>query len=436
MGGSDELRGFILLPAHVPTQAGPPFIVMVSTHPLPILISGTGPNVLLERVPLTGTSGTSTYDEDWLQNLLYKHPESLPITEINPSFADLIPICREMLTPAGPIDVLYATREGRLVVLEAKLWRNPEARRKVIGQILDYAKELSHWSYERLDAAVRAARRRDQGAARSLFDVIRERHAELDEARFIDSVSRSLRRGELLLLIAGDGIRENVGAITSFIEDHGTLHFTFGLIEMAIYGMPDGMLLVQPRVLAHSEVIRRIVVDMRGGQLDEPDAEAEGDEPQTMPRPDLDQQRLKFSEFWKEWLEKYPLDDQSQPVKAPTTGTNQFFDMPKESKSRLAAVVAEQGGKAGVYISFRGKEPASDRIYAGLLADQAAINEAIGHPVKWASTDQGYYVDIWREFGDQMLTKRRADVQAWLGDVVNRFINAFRPRIEALLRDQ
>ena len=110
--------------------------------------------------------------------------------------------------------------------------------------------------------------------------------------------------------------------------------------------------------------------------------------------------------------------------------------MPKESKSRLAAVVAEQGGKAGVYISFRGKEPASDRIYAGLLADQAAINEAIGHPVKWASTDQGYYVDIWREFGDQMLTKRRADVQAWLGDVVNRFINAFRPRIEALLRDQ
>lgn len=175
---------------------------MASSHPLPILISATGPNVLLERVPLTGYSGTSAYSEDWLQDLLYKHPESLPIAEINPAFSGLIPICREMQTPVGPIDVLYVTREGRIAVLEAKLWRNPEARRKVIGQILDYAKELSHWTYETLDAAIRSARRRDQGAAQSLFEVVRAQNAELDEAQFIDSVSRSLRRGDLLLLIS------------------------------------------------------------------------------------------------------------------------------------------------------------------------------------------------------------------------------------------
>ena len=408
---------------------------MAVTHPLPILISGAGSNVLLDRVPLTGASGTSAYDEDWLQDLLYKHPESLPVAEINPSFAGLIPICREMLTPAGPIDVLYATREGRLAVLEAKLWRNPEARRKVIGQILDYAKELSHWTYEKLDAAVLAARRRDQGTARSLFEIVRDQHAELDEAQFIDSISRSLRRGDLLLLIAGDGIRENVGAITNFIEDHGTLHFTFGLIEMAIYRMPDGRHLVQPRVLAHTEVIRRIVVDVRGGHINEPDLESEDEETESMPRPDLEQQRLKFSTFWKEWMEKYPLDDQSQPIKKPTTWTNQFFDMPKESKSRVAAVVAEKSGQVGVYMGFP-KQPVGDRIYEALLADQAAINEAIGQPVKWYSTDNWQGIAIWREFGDQMLTSRRAEVQAWLGDVVNRFINTFRPRIESLLRDE
>ena len=408
---------------------------MASTHPLRILISDAGSNVLLERVPLTGASGTVAYNEDWLQDLLYNHPHSLPIAEINPSFAGLIPICREMLTPAGPLDVLYATREGRLAVLEAKLWRNPEARRKVIGQILDYAKELSHWTYETLDAAVRAARRRDQGDARSLFEVVRDQHADLDEAQFIDSVSRSLRRGDLLLLIAGDGIRENVGAITNFIEDHGTLHFTFGLVEMAIYRMPDGKHLVQPRVLAHSEVIRRIVVDVRGGQIDQTDLELENEEAEGIPRPDLEQQRQKFSEFWKEWMEKYPLDDQSQPIKKPTTWTNQFFDMPKESKSRVAAVVAEKSNQAGVYMGFA-REPVGDRIFAALLEDQAAINEAIGQPIKWDSNDKYQGVAIWREFGDQMLTSRRAEVQAWLGDVVNRFVNTFRPRIEAVLRDE
>jgi hypothetical protein len=35
-----------------------------------------------------------------------------------------------------------------------------------------------------------------------------------------------------------------------------------------------------------------------------------------------------------------------------------------------------------------------------------------------------------------MLTQRRTEVQAWLGDLVNRFVNTFRPRIEAVLRDQ
>lgn len=408
---------------------------MASSHPLPILISATGPNVILERVPLTGSSGTSAYSEDWLQDLLYKHPESLPIAEINPSFSGLIPICREMQTPVGPIDVLYVTREGRIAVLEAKLWRNPEARRKVIGQILDYAKELSHWTYETLDAAIRSARRRDQGAAQSLFEVVRAQYAELDEAQFIDSVSRSLRRGDLLLLIAGDGIRENVGAITNFIEDHGTLHFTFGLVEMAIYRMPDGTHLVQPRVLAHSEVIRRIVVDVRGGQIDQTELESEGEETESMPRPDLEQQRQKFSEFWKEWMEKFPLDDQSQPIKKPTTWTNQFFDMPKESGGRMAAVAGDMGGTVGVYLNLP-RQQVGDRIYDAFLADKTLIEEEIGHQLQWARNDKGQGVSVWHKFGDRLLPQYRNEAQAWLGDVVNRFVNTFRPRIESLLRDE
>lgn len=408
---------------------------MAATHPLPILISESGPNLLLERVPLTGASGSSAYNEDWLQDLLYKHPQSLPTGEINPAFNGLIPVCREIMTPVGPIDVLYVTPEGRVAVLEAKLWRNPEARRKVIGQILDYAKELSHWTYETLDAAVRSARRRDQGNARSLFEVIRETHPQLDEAQFIDSVSRSLRKGDLLLVIAGDGIRENVGAITNFIEDHGTLHFTFGLVEMAIYRMPDGNHLVQPRVLARTEIMRRIVVDVRGDQFVESDSESEGTAQESAPRPDLEQQRQMFTEFWKELFEKYPLDDQSQPVKAPARGTNQFFDMQKESKVRMAAVAGERSGSAGVYLNFP-KQPESDRIFHALQDDQAAINEEIGLPIEWHDDERGQWVAIWNNIGDGMMTARRAETLAWLGDVVNRFINTFRPRIESLLRDQ
>ena len=71
----------------------------------------------------------------------------------------------------------------------------------------------------------------------------------------------------MLLLIVEYGIREGVGAITGFLESFASLHFTFGLVEVAIYEMPDGGQLVQPRVLAQSTIVRRVVVEFRDGQL-------------------------------------------------------------------------------------------------------------------------------------------------------------------------
>jgi uncharacterized protein DUF4268 len=407
---------------------------MEDRNPRPILISETGESVL-ERVPLTADIGASEYNEGWLRDLLFRHPEALPIAEINDSFSGLIPVCKELATPAGPIDVLYATPSGRIAVLEAKLWRNPEARRKVVGQILDYAKELSRWSYENLDAAVKAAIRSNNGMAKSLFDTVRDRDAALAEATFIDSVSQNLRRGDLLLLIIGDGIRENVGAITNFIEDHGTLHFTFGLVEMAIYRMPDGSRLVQPRILAQSTVVRRIVVDVRNGQVTDVCEEGpEAEDPKT--RSDLVEQGRIYREFWNEFINTYPLDDSSQPLQPPTRSTNQFYYLSKEVGIWICAVIAPKGQQAGVYLAVR-RGPVGDRIYAALSADRTAIDEAIGHPLDWGTEgEKSVGIEIWRECDPQMLTKQRAEVQAWLGDMLNRFVNAFRPRIQSLLKEQ
>ena len=61
-------------------------------------------------------------------------------------FLGPVPICIELNTPAGPIDNFMVTASGLPVLAECKLWRNPQGRREVVGQILDYAKELSRWS--------------------------------------------------------------------------------------------------------------------------------------------------------------------------------------------------------------------------------------------------------------------------------------------------
>jgi len=84
--------------------------------------------------------------EAYIQALVHEHPACLPLAEIDAMFSGAVPICTELSTPAGSIDNFMVTPSGLPVLVECKLWRNPDARREIVSQILDYAKELSRWS--------------------------------------------------------------------------------------------------------------------------------------------------------------------------------------------------------------------------------------------------------------------------------------------------
>jgi hypothetical protein len=407
---------------------------MSSAFSAPFIVRPDATSDRLVRVPLSGNESTDAYSEAWLQDLLYRHPDSLPIAEIDGSFVDMVPVCREMETPAGPLDVLYVTPSGRLVIVEAKLWRNPEARRKVIGQILDYAKELSRWSYETLDASVRRARRMEDGAQqKSLAEVMGIRPDSPDAGRFFDTVTQSLRRGDFLLMIVGDGIREGVGAITEFLDGHASLHFTFGLVEMAIFRLPDGSQLVQPRVLAQSTIFKRIVVDLRHGSMEVSDEGGEvAQEEDAGPRPELVANREKFRTFWSGFLEKLELDDQSQPIGAPAKSTNQYFYMPKGSDSWVSAYLSPAANRAGVYLTFS-KGPIGDRVYAALKDDKEEIERQLGIPVEWNTDGNRHYVTSADNYSGSLIDDHTDELHATMCDRVNRFINVFRPRLAKLV---
>ena len=81
-------------------------------------------------------------EEGWLQELIRKNPDLLPVPDIEPAYAPLVSIECEVPTQVGSIDNLYVSPTGLLTIVETKLWRNPEARRQVVGQIIDYAKEV------------------------------------------------------------------------------------------------------------------------------------------------------------------------------------------------------------------------------------------------------------------------------------------------------
>lgn len=410
---------------------------MASAFSSPFIVRPDTTSERLNRVPLSGAASTDAYSEAWLQDLLYRHPDSLPISEIDDSFSGLIPVCREMETTAGPLDVLYATPGGRLVIVEAKLWRNPEARRKVIGQILDYAKELSRWSYETLDAAVRRARRAEDGdKPKGLAQLVGFELNSSEEARFFDSVTQSLRRGDFLLLIVGDGIREGVGAITDFLDGHASLHFTFGLVEMAIYRMPDGAQMVQPRVLAQSTILRRIILDIRNDSIE---ATEEGTEDAVAQEDGPSQERVasrkRFEKFWTGFLERLELDDKSQTVWKPARSQNQYFLLPKGTDSWISAYAAPSNNRAGVYLTFY-KGPVGDRMYIGLQEDQEEINRELGVPVRWESNGIKHTIVAEVRYSGGELEDHKDELYEFMADRVNRFINVFRPRLEKIADQQ
>lgn len=214
--------------------------------------------VRAERLAFGETSGRN---EAWLRDTLYAHPELLPVREIDPAFVPLIPLCKELRTEAGPLDAAFINPHGRLTLVECKLWRNPEARRKVVAQVLDYARAISRWSYSDLQRQVAAATGKKGNIP---YEYARALAPDLQESRFVDDTYNAMRSGRFLLLIAGDGIREDVGAIAELINRNAASGFSFGLVEVALYGLEDGGLIVQPRTIAKTHTIERTVVLVRG----------------------------------------------------------------------------------------------------------------------------------------------------------------------------
>jgi len=84
-----------------------------------------------ERVYLDEVKGK---DEAWLRDILFDHPEIIPVEEIDSTFAPLVPLCKELGTDAGLIDAAFINARGRLTIIECKLWKNPQARREVVAQ--------------------------------------------------------------------------------------------------------------------------------------------------------------------------------------------------------------------------------------------------------------------------------------------------------------
>jgi hypothetical protein len=402
-------------------------------HSAPILLTAGGRSVALEPIPQHGPAAAMLEAE--IQALVHAHPAALPIAEIDPMFVGAVSVCREMqLGRAGRVDNFLITPSGLPVLVECKLWRNPEARREVIGQILDYAKVLSRWSFSDLQREVGS---RTGAGPDALLKLVRAAAPNVDEIQFTDAVTANLRRGRFLLLILGDGVREDVEAIASYLQIHAGLHFTFGLVEFPVYRLPNGERLVAPRVVARTTSILRNVVAAPEGFVVQDTEEAAAEEDAAV---DPDRAALAATQqaFWKEFLDSHlHLDDRMQSIPKPARQGYLAFMLPAPQGSSWLTVYRDlHKGEVGVFLSASQNSP-GEMAMNEIVANWDEIEPALNGTARLTNDkyNRKRIIDS-KTVGNLREAAIRKEAFDWLAERVNTFVNVLRSRIRDVVADE
>lgn len=229
-----------------------------------VVVKENGRAEQLNRIPFM----TGSFNEAWLQELLAENPCIIPSGDVGSEFSPLICIGREVPVGSGEtqgyIDNLYITPTGNIVIVETKLFRNQEARRTVVAQIIDYAKELQKWDADKIESVAADYFYRTKGQAYRLIDIMaNECYLTLsDESRLTDNINRNLSSASFLLMIVGDGIRTGVQQLADFLNENTAMSFHLALAEMEVYQSGNDIIVI-PNLLTKTDVIERFIVTQK-----------------------------------------------------------------------------------------------------------------------------------------------------------------------------
>ena len=163
-------------------------------------------------------------DEDALQRLIAEHPELLDGEQIRPGDPRRwILVTREQGVPdtvgstaRWSLDHLLIDQDGVPTLVEVKRGANPEVRRTVVGQMLDYAEHAPQtWTIDELRRTFeRSVDEPDEELRKLLLT-----DGELDSDAFWEGVSTNLAAKRLRLLFVADAIPDELAHVVEFLNE-------------------------------------------------------------------------------------------------------------------------------------------------------------------------------------------------------------------------
>jgi len=186
--------------------------------------------------------------EDSVQGLLGDNPQILlNIDELGiPPFDDVIAV-REYPSQRGPIDIVYITDNGDIILVETKLLKNPESHRAVVAQAIDYAKAFTSEDITSLRNKIKNKKIDDSLFSNKNIEAI---------------LNKNITTGNYQVLIVGDEIHPNILGMAESIQSAPHLSFTLSAISLNPYSIVNEEYILFPRIESKTVEVERSVISI------------------------------------------------------------------------------------------------------------------------------------------------------------------------------
>ena len=167
----------------------------------------------------------------------------------------------------GPfsVDHLFLDRAGVPVLVEVKRSSNSEIRRRVVGQMLDYAAgAVEVWSVETVR---RAFERTAGGAGQDPAELVRDLRADVDVEESWRVVESNLRSGRIRMVFVADALPESLVRIIEFLNEQMSSAEVLG-VEVRQYVGGEHTVYV-PRVVGNTSAAGAVKSPARASRWDE-----------------------------------------------------------------------------------------------------------------------------------------------------------------------
>lgn len=205
----------------------------------------------------------SPYDsEKLLQELLAKHPDLLAGEQINSDEPRRwLLVTREMVVRGEEegaarwsLDHLFLDQEAVPTLVEVKKGSNTDIRRKVIGQMLDYAANaVAYWPVEEVRAKFESRCEKNEEEPDDVLATFLGEDQDIDE--FWQRVKTNLQAGRIRMVFLADSIPAELRRVVEFLNEQMDPAEVLAIEVKQFVG--EGMKTLVPRVLGQTETARQ-----------------------------------------------------------------------------------------------------------------------------------------------------------------------------------